>query len=79
MTHSSAPAPVNHSYDSATFSQYSAGSDSFRMQMVGRLSQEVRAATTTADVRELHEAVQSGAYTPDPMAIAGRMLYFAEG
>jgi anti-sigma28 factor (negative regulator of flagellin synthesis) len=48
------------------------------MNLVSRISQDVRTATTTADIRELHQAVQSGTYTPDPHAIASRMLFFAE-
>ena len=68
-----------HKYDQATFSNYAGKADSFQMNLVSRLSQEVRTATTTADIRELHEAVQSGTYVCDPYAIAGRMLFFSEG
>lgn len=48
------------------------------MQMVGRLSQEVRTATTTGDIQALRQSVASGEYTPNPMAIAGRMLFLTE-
>ncbi len=48
------------------------------MELVSRLSHEVRTATTTGDIQELRRAVSSGEYTPDPMAIAGRMLFLAE-
>ena len=64
-------------YDSATFSRPE-GKSAFQMQMVARLSQEVRTATTTGDIQALRQSVSSGEYTPDPMAIAGRMLFLAE-
>jgi negative regulator of flagellin synthesis FlgM len=48
------------------------------MQLVGRLSQEVRTATTTGDIQALRQSVASGAYTPDPMAIAARILFLTE-
>ncbi|NCE65506.1 flagellar biosynthesis anti-sigma factor FlgM [Pseudoflavonifractor sp. 524-17] len=48
------------------------------MDMVSRLSQEVRTATTTGDIQALRQAVASGAYKPDPMAIAARILFLGE-
>ena len=74
-------APAAHApqkYDSDSFSERAEAPDSFFMNLVSRISQDVRTATTTADIRELHQAVQSGTYTPDPHAIASRMLFFAE-
>ena len=65
-------------YDSACFSEQSNNTDSFFMNLVSRIAKEVRTTTTTADIRELHQAVQSGNYNPDPHAIASRMLLFAE-
>lgn len=64
-------------YDSASFSAV-AGGRSFQMEMVGRLAQEVRTANTTGDIQELKRRVSAGEYTPDPMAIAGRMLFLVE-
>ena len=64
-------------YDSVAISA-PAGRRSFQMEMVGRLSQEVRTATTTGDIQELRRQVSSGEYTPDPMAIARRMLFMVE-
>lgn len=75
--HSAAANHTTHNYDSATFSRSEKGS-SFQMDLVSRLSQEVRTATTTADIRELHQAVSSGEYTPDPQAIACKLLFFTE-
>ena len=48
------------------------------MDMVGRLSQEVRTANTTGDIQALRQQVSTGTYTPDPMAIAARMLFMVE-
>ncbi|MCI8738772.1 MAG: flagellar biosynthesis anti-sigma factor FlgM [Oscillibacter sp.] len=74
----SAQSAVEHKYDSASFSPLPEGKSAFQMQMVSRLSQEVRTATTTGDIQALRQAVSSGEYTPDPMAIAGRMLFLSE-
>ena len=64
-------------YDSVDFSA-PAGRRSFQMEMVSRLSQEVRTANTTGDIQELRQKVAAGEYHPDPMAIAGRMLFMVE-
>lgn len=64
-------------YDCANFTA-PAGKSGFQMELVSRLSREVRTATTTRDIQELRQAVSAGEYTPDPMAIAGRMLFLAE-
>lgn len=74
----SAQSAVEHKYDSATFSPLPEGKSAFQMQLVSRLSQEVRTATTTGDIQALRQQVSSGEYTPDPMAIAGRMLFLTE-
>ena len=70
------PVP-GHNYDSADFSA-PAGRKSFQMEMVSRLSREVRTANTTGDIQALHREVAAGEYRPDPMAIAGRMLLLVE-
>ncbi len=49
------------------------------MGLVSRLSQEVRTSTTTGDIAALRQQVASGTYTPDPMAIAARILFLGEG
>lgn len=74
-------AATNHmaqKYDSACFSERPDHSDTRFMNLVSRIAQDVRTATTTADIRELHQAVQSDTYAPDPHAIASRMLLFTE-
>ncbi len=48
------------------------------MGMVSRIAQEVRTSTTTADIRQLRQAVQSGSYAPDPCEIARKMLFLGE-
>lgn len=72
-----AQSAVGHKYDSASFSHVPEES-AFQMQLVGRMAQDVRTATTTGDIQALRQQVSSGAYTPDPMAIAGRMLLLTE-
>jgi len=66
-----------HKYDSVDFSA-PAGRRSFQMEVVSRLSREVRTANTTGDIQELRRKVSAGEYRPDPMAIAGRMLFLVE-
>lgn len=73
----SVPTASGHNYDSAEFSA-PAGRRSFQMEMVSRLSREVRTANTTGDIQELRRRVSAGEYRPDPMAIAGRMLLQVE-
>lgn len=66
---------VGQHYDSVTFSSTPEGESAFRLSLAGQLSQEVRTATTTGDVQKLRQAVASGEYKPDPMSIAGKMLF----
>ena len=63
-------------FDSVTLS--ASGQDNRFMGLVSKLSQEVRTATTTGDIQTLRQSVSSGEYTPDPAAIAGRMLFLTE-
>lgn len=73
-----APGEKSNKYDSVSFSAPSSGEDKFRMALVGRLTQEVRAVNTTGDIAALRAQVASGTYAPDPMAIARRMLLLGE-
>lgn len=66
------------SYDSVTLTSVPTRESRFHMDMVSRLSQEVRTATTTGDIHALRQEVASGQYTPDPMAIAARILFLGE-
>lgn len=63
-------------YDSVTLS--ATGQSKFHMALVGRLTQEVRTATTTGDISALRQQVSSGEYTPDPAAIARRIMFLGE-
>ncbi len=65
-------------YDSVTLSSV-AGKENRFMDMVSRLSQEVRTANTTGDIHALRQQVSEHQYTPDPMAIAARILFLGEG
>ena len=66
-------------YDSSSFSTVSDSNSRFQMEMVSRLSQEVRTTTTTGRIQELRQAVASGEYRPDPAEIAKRLLFHLEG
>ena len=80
MRHSAAAKPsAGHNYDSVSFSSAQAGEDAFQMNLISRISQEVRTATTTGDIQALKQAVASGEYTPNPMAIAGKILFLVGG
>lgn len=70
--------PGGSNYDSVTLSTPTQDSR-FHMDLVSRLSQEVRTATTTGDIAALRQQVADGQYTPDPMSIAARILLLGEG
>ena len=70
--------PGSSNYDSVTLSASSQGSR-FHMGLLSRLSQEVRTSTTTGDNAAHRQQEASGTYTPDPMAIAARILFLGEG
>ncbi len=63
-------------YDSISVS--SSNKENRFMDLVSRLSQEVRTATTTSDIRALHEEVAADRYLPDPARIAASMLFLRE-
>lgn len=69
--------PGSNKFDSLTISAPS--QDSRFLGLVGKLSQEVRAATTTGDIASLRQQVASQEYTPDPAAIAARIMFLGEG
>lgn len=76
-TDTTVQATTGRNYDSAAFSPIPEERSSF-LDMVSHLSQEVRTATTTGDIQALRQQVASGEYTPDPEAIAARMLLLSE-
>lgn len=73
-----APGEAHNKYDSVSFSAPASGEDKFRMALVGRLTQEVRAVNTTGDIAALRAQVSAGTYTPDPVSIARRMLFLGD-
>ena len=76
----SAEVPAPHSsYDSITISSRPSDENRFQMDLVSRLSKEIRTSTTTGDVQALREQVASGTYQVDASAIAARMLHLVEG
>lgn len=66
-------------YDSVTLSTAPEGESRFHMDLVSRMSQDVRTSTTTGNIQALRREVASGTYAPDPMSIAARMLFLGEG
>ena len=64
-------------YDSVTLS--APWQDNRFMDLVSKLSQEVRTATTTGDIAALRQQVADHTYTPDPSSIAARILLLGEG
>lgn len=66
-------------YDSVTLASVPTGESRFHMDLVSRLSREVRTATTTGDIHTLRQEVSAGRYVPDPMAMAARILFLGEG
>lgn len=65
-------------FDHVELSGEVTGEIRFRRELVSRLVQEVRTAHTTGDIQRLTQAVDSGAYVPDPSEIAARMLLEGE-
>ena len=47
---------------------------SFELELRGRLKQEIRAATSSGQVAALSDEIRSGDYSPDPAAIARKLL-----
>ena len=70
--------PGSSNYYSVTHPPPTQGSR-YHMVLDSRHSQEVRTSTTTGDIAALRQQVASGTYTPDPMAIAARILFLGEG
>ena len=65
-------------FDSITLSGGDGVRGSFEMELRGKLSQEVRTATSSGQVAALREQVQSGAYEVDTREIAKKMLLVGE-
>ena len=61
-------------FDSITLSSGDGVRSSFEMELRGRISQEVRTATSSGQIAALREQVQNGTYQVDARAIAQKML-----
>ena len=68
--------PGSSNYDSVTLS--APGQDNRFMDLVSKLSQEVRTATTTGDIAALRQQVADHAYKPNPDTIAAGILLIGE-
>ena len=61
-------------FDSITLSGGDGTRSSFEMELRGRISQEVRTATSSGQIAALREQVQNGTYQVDTRKIAEKML-----
>lgn len=52
--------------------------NSFEMELRGKITQDVRTATSSGMIAAVREEIQSGTYQPDPVAIARKMLLIEE-
>lgn len=63
------------SFDKVTLQQTNLSPEqSFTLEMISRVTQEVRAATTTGDIQSLHDEVAAGQYQIDADEIVRRIL-----
>ena len=65
-------------FDSITLSGGDGTRGSFEMELRGRISQEVRTATSFGQIAALREQVQNGTYEVDTRALAQKMLLVGE-
>ena len=71
------PGPPAEKFDQVTLSSRE-GEDPVKMELQGKLSQEVRTATTTGTLNALRQEVQSGQYQVDARSIAKKLLLLGE-
>ena len=69
---------AHSNYDSFSISPAPTGEDRFQIELVSRLSKEIRTHTTTGDIQNLRTQVANGAYEVNAAAIAARMLHLSE-
>lgn len=72
------PGEVGGRFDQVALSSEPTGTDRFRMELVSRLSREIRSAVTTRDIQALRQQVSTGEYRPDAQQIAARMLLMGD-
>lgn len=65
----------NKSFDKVTLQHTNLSPEqSFTLEMISRVTQEVRTATTTGDIQSLHDKVAAGQYQIDIDEIVRRIL-----
>ncbi len=69
---------VSRRFDSVTLSGGDGKRSAFEMELRGKISQEVRTATSSGQVAALREQVQSGNYHVDARELAKKMLLIGE-
>ena len=65
---------VDRRFDSVLLSGGNSSRSSYQMELRGKISQEVRTATTSGQVAALREQVQNGTYQFDARETARKML-----
>ena len=61
-------------FDSVMLSTQESGRSSYEMELRGKISNEVRTATTSGQIAALREQVQNGTYQVDARETARKML-----
>ena len=65
---------VNRRFDSITLTGGDGKRSSYEMELRGKISQEVRTATSSGQIAALREQVQNGTYQVDARETARKML-----
>lgn len=76
-TSAAKPGQAAEKFDQVTLSARES-EDPIKMELQGKLSKEVRTATTTGTLAALHQEVQSGQYQVDARSIAKKLLLLGE-
>ncbi len=61
-------------FDQVDISRQSSGESRFQKELAARLVQDIRASTSTGDIQQLRDQIQSGMYRLDSVSIASAML-----
>jgi negative regulator of flagellin synthesis FlgM len=65
---------TNGAFDQVDISQESSGASRFQKELAARLVQEIRTSTSTADIQQVRDQIQSGTYRLNSESIASAML-----
>lgn len=70
---------VQGNFDQLNFSPEPVGEHRFQLELISRLSQEVRTTSTPVnEIQELSRQIANGEYQPDPMETAANILLIGE-